>query len=209
MELGCADPFIWFLRQAAANDVVDLGRVIADKMKKRRRLVFQDRDHSVACGLSGKWLMAGHQFVKKCPETEDVARRTHFLTARLFGRHIVDGTNYHSGAGVRSHHSGGFGVHLPRLFFGKLGDAEIEDLHQSVRADHHIFRLYVAVDDPGRVGGRQAGRYLQGNVDNIRYRKLPRLDDLVKRLAFNVLGGDEIHTAANTGLVDRDYVRMI
>src|SRR5262245_28816893 len=47
----------------------------------------------------------------------------------------------------------------------KFGDAEIKDLEITVRAHHHVFRFYVAVDNPRRVRDGQGVSDLSGYVE--------------------------------------------
>src|SRR5262249_17848601 len=113
--------------------------------------------------------MRSDHLVEHDTETEDVRPRVSLKPARLLRRHIVNRTKHHPGIGRDREVGGGeWGVgtsnlltdsrfsipdsQLPTLH-SKLGESEIQNLHVTVGPKHDVFRLDVAVDDPGGVRG--------------------------------------------------------
>ena len=74
----------------------------------------------------------------------------------------------------RAHDDAVPGVHEPRgripayverRLLCELGQAEVQHFHEAVGTDHHVFRLEVAVNDPGLVRGGERLGDLQRDVE--------------------------------------------
>src|SRR5688572_13272461 len=82
--------------------------------------------------------------------------------------------------------------HFSSAQFIKLGEAEVEHLHVTVRAQHYVFRFYIAMDDTGRMSGGESGGYLSDDLE-----RFERRDDFVRefvaqRDALDVFHCDEV-----------------
>ena len=58
---------------------------------------------------------------------------------------------------------------------GQLGEAEVEDFDQPIRSQHDVFRLDVAMHDPGLMCGSQRRRDLHRNGERLVQRHLASL----------------------------------
>src|SRR5688572_28620298 len=70
------------------------------------------------------------------------------------------------------------------------GDPEIEDLHDSIGAEHDVFRFDVAVDDAGAMRDAQSAGDLAGNVERFFRRQVPLGYSLAQRRPFDKLSRD-------------------
>src|SRR5206468_11952396 len=128
---------------------------------ERRWLFLQNRRHHLAWCVAGEWHMAGYHFVKHHAKTPNVSGCINLRTARLLRRHITNGPQYRTQTGVsecrrscpvrRSLGEGGF---------GKLCNAKVEHFHVSVRPEHDVLRLDVAMDNSRLVRGGERTRHL-------------------------------------------------
>ena len=96
---------------------------------------------------------------------------------------------------------------LPNPGYGQLRQAEVEDLHVSIRPQHHVLRLDVAVDDPRIVCSRQRAAGLNGDLEHLYELETAPLEAQPKRLAINELGRDEVNVAGLPDVVNRENVR--
>src|SRR5262245_24039150 len=113
--------------------------------------------------------MRSDHLVEHDTKTEDVRPRVSLKPARLLRRHIANRTKQHPGISRDWEvGSGEWGAgtsnlvsdsrfpipdsQLPTLN-SELGESEIQYLHVTVGPKHDVFRLDVAVDDPGGVRG--------------------------------------------------------
>ena len=82
---------------------------------------------------------------------------------------------------------------IGHILFIFAGDAKVDDLDVAVRLEHHVAGLHVAVDDGGTLGV-QIGQHvadLHGPLQNLLFRLgAVFIDDLVQRLAFDVVHDD-------------------
>src|SRR5207302_10096769 len=89
-----------------------------------------------------------------------------------------------------------------------IRDAEIEHLHEPVRADVDVRRLQIAVDDALGMGGAERRRELAADVDHALNRKTLASHAGRKTLALDVLHDDERGAVVLDDVVDRRDVRM-
>ena len=71
----------------------------------------------------------------------------------------------YSGVRARPPSTVSVGSGAARVAFEQLGDAEIEQLHLSVRAHQHVRRLEIAVHDQVRVRVRHGGEHVEEQAD--------------------------------------------
>jgi len=57
------------------------------------------------------------------------------------------------------------------LFF-EFGNSEVEDFHESVLTEHHVFRLDIAVENACLMRGGESARHLNSNIKNFVKRHL-------------------------------------
>ena len=158
-----------------------------------------DRDRAVP--LEGR--PAGEELIEHAAGRVEVAAGVDVLALRLLGREVLRGADH----GLRLGHR--------RVGVGDgAGDAEVHHLDRIVRADHHVRRLDVAVDDahPVRVG--QGVQDALGDPGGLVAGQLaPLVEDLAQGLALDVLHDDEgdivrpavrVHALVLAGVVDRD-----
>jgi hypothetical protein len=91
----------------------------------------------------------------------------------------------------------------------RLGQPEIEQLDQPVAADHHVFRLDVAVDDAGRMRRRQGAGDLSGNAQSFGRLHFLSLDDFTQRPSLHEFRRDEMRVAFPPDVMYCDDVGMI
>ncbi len=103
----------------------------------------------------------------------------------------------------------GLGRPEPRKVLRQLGETEVQDLHVAVRAQHDVFRLDVAVDDAGGVGGDERAGDLRRHVERFAHAEGGARQPLAQRLALDVFGDDELRAVHLPDLVDGEDVRMI
>ena len=93
---------------------------------------------------------------------------------------------------------------------GHAGDAEVEDLQQSVGIDHQVGRLDVPVDDAGAVCVGEAIAQFLDQLELARQRERGTLcNDLRQRLAGDVLHRDEGLAIVLADVVDGDNIWML
>jgi hypothetical protein len=93
------------------------------------------------------WLLAGQHLVQHGAARVDVGARVRALVDDDLGGEVGDGADEGAAGG------GGGGGH-------GAGQAEVGDLHLAVGGDQHVLGLDVAMDEAGRVRGRQGHEHL-------------------------------------------------
>src|SRR5436190_5974101 len=155
-------------------------------------------------------LTPGEHFVHDDPEAKDIAPRVYIAAAGLFRRDVGYRAPYHAGCGQELSSRGLFGTCRSSSRLGELCEAEIEHLYITVRAHHHIFRLYVAMNDAGPVRGVERLGDLDRRLEYRGERHRCRERDLfAQRHALDQLGGDVILSVDFADLVDGQDIRMI
>ncbi len=164
--------------------------------------------------LSLKRAAQGGHLVKHRAETEQVAARIEIIAARLFGRHINDGADRHSG--ICRHFntsgrnipgdSGGIGSWQRG---GGLGQAEVENFHVAALREENVSRLDVPMDDSFGVRGIKSVRNLNRNVEQLVDGQRAFENALGQRLALEQLHDDEVPALVLGNLMDGANVRMI
>ena len=115
--------------------------------------------------------------VEHAAEGPDVGARIRLQPARLLGRHVGRGADDRARLRLHQRRSRGPFAHPLAV----LGDAEVEDLHQPVRAHHDVLGLDVAVDDACAVRGREGARDLDGDVERLGKGQRPAFHEAPQR----------------------------
>ena len=120
---------------------------------------------------------------------------------RLLGRHVLHGAKNGSFPGDAA---------LDVLGVGRpLGEAEVQDLHQTFARHHQVPRLQVPVHDPRPVRLREATRDLGGQIEQLLEREGTLLQPLLERPALYQFHRDEARTLVVTDFVDGGDVRVV
>ena len=91
----------------------------------------------------------------------------------------------------------------------QLCEAEIQDFDVPVGPDHDIFRLEVAVYDSLGVRRAKRAEKLLGDLESTRNGHRPLIQQVSKRVAFDVFAGDVVDVAVTAEVVDHHQVRMV
>ena len=91
----------------------------------------------------------------------------------------------------------------------RLRQAEVEDLHVAVRAQHDVFRLDIAMRDPARVRRRQRSRDLDRDPDRFTVGTRRRSRGCAERFILDELGDDEGARVELAEIVDHQDMRMV
>ena len=163
---------------------------------QRLRLLVEMSARDAHRRIAVKRHMPGQHLVEHDAEGIDVGFRCDGRAARLLGREIM----------YRSHHAvvighGGF-RHRAR-------DAEIGDLHRTVRHDEDVVRLDVAVYKPGCMCLCERACNLPRDTQRLRYgQRHFLLDPFFERAPGNVLHHDVMPPLGDADIVDVDDVRV-
>ena len=174
--------------------LVDLG---ADRLDRRDRLVDvaqQDRHRRVGVVERD---VAREQLERHAADGVQVGPRTDVLRHRLLGRHVGRRADGRAGRGQER-----AGLHLG----GRLGDAEVGDLHAPVGRDHEVLGLEVAVDDAVRLRVGEPGEQAFEHAADLRQRH--PADVRAQRAALDVLHRDVRRAVVLEVVVHGDDVRV-
>ncbi len=139
----------------------------------------------------------GQHLVEHHAQRPEVRAGVELVTPRLLGRHV--GRRPHgrarAGNGRRAR---------------ELGQAEVEDLHQTVARDHQVGRLDVPVDDPLAVRLGQPARHLLSHLRGLLHGERPALQPAAECFAV-VAGHGEVEPAVGSlpQLQDGAQVRVV
>ena len=149
--LGARESRCWVLQEAAIDRVGQRRGQIGTDARHRRQRLGDLLDERLAGGLRGHRHAAGERVVRREPERVEIAAPVDTIAGRLFGAHVLRGTDNFADArepGVRAPAVVGRGDHA--------GDAEVHDERAARRPlDHDVVRLDVAVHDAAAVRVRQ------------------------------------------------------
>jgi hypothetical protein len=170
----------------------------------RDGLLVHDLEHHLRHRVADERRLAAQELVHDGAEREQVGPLVDqgVLPRRLLRRHVLRRTEQRRVLGL----DGGRAAHL--------GDAEVEHLDlldvdpaDLGRAQEHVVRLEVAVDDAGAVGGGQGAGDLPGDGEHLGHRQRAAPDPLRQGFALEVLQ-HHVGRAVGQGVevVDRDDV---
>jgi hypothetical protein len=178
---------------------------VANRRGRRRilrRLLGQDL-HEVVAGVRRD---ARDHLVADRAECVDIAARVGGAARGLLRRHVLGRPHRHARARQATLACG--------FCFGRLRDAEVEDLHDVggsfARDEEDVLGLEIAVDDALRVRGGECAADLRGDLEGARdIEGAFALDDAAELDALEELH-DEVHAAVGggSGVGDVDDVRV-
>ena len=128
---------------------------------------------------------SGRHLIENRPEAEQVGAGIHFFTARLFRRHIGDGS--YRGAGTGQHRAV---ERRPRrnrcllMFARQLCQTEVEHFGPAPGGNENIGGLDIAMHDSLAVRGIERVGNLNCDVKNLIVGQGSRKQSLTQRLAF-------------------------
>ena len=168
------EPRLRSLLQTVRHDSLESRRNGPFRAGQLFRLLLQDRRHRLDRRLPAERPLPAQHLVKHDAECEDVGPVVGRFPPHLLGAHVAHRAENRpllrrSGALARAARRQ---LRLPRLR-GRhlLRQTEVEHLHVSVGGHEDVLRLHVPVDDPVRVGGAQARRQPDRDLDGPLRRK--------------------------------------
>ena len=169
----------------------DVRALRRERLRRRREVLHRDLHRAVA----GERDRAREHLVEDDAERVQVGRLVDLRAARLLRREVLRGADDRALLG-----------HLARA---GARDAEVRDLQVPLAVDEHVVRLDVAVDEAVPVREPQRREDLPRVVDGDRHGRRPALEDqLLERLAVEVLHRDVVRPLGLAAVVDRDDVRV-
>src|SRR4029077_8090198 len=223
-QLVCAViPFLAIFAQRFADNLLKLSGSVLDVTRERRRFLFKNPRHRLSWCVAREWRMPRYHFVKDYAEIPEVGALINLPAARLFRRHIANGSQYRPQIGLsechrscpvrRSHwHAEGRLGDRRRLGeggFGKLCNPKVEHFHVSVPPEHDVLRLDVAMDNPSFMGGSERACHLDGDVNSFTDLHSPAHQTLPQCLAFDQFAGYVMSGVMLADLVNRQDIWMI
>ena len=195
------------LRQAALHRPLQgRGRLRVDPAD-RLRLVPDDGRQGVHLGRPAEGPPSRGHFVQHGSEGELVGPEVARFSARLLRRHISERSQDRSRLRQRVFRYRG-GRHAAGRR-AALGQAEVQDLGPSLRADHDVGGLQVAVHDSLGVRRGQSIGDLHGNRQQLGNGQRSAGHRLPQGLAFDQLHHDVGHASRIAHVVDGDDVGMV
>ena len=168
-----------------------LGPQLRRRLGHLREVLHRDLERRVARERH----LPGQHLVEHDADRVEVGGLVDRRAARLLGREVLRGADDRADLG-----------HLARA---RAGDAEIGHLQPALRADEHVVRLDVAVDDPVLVRETDRRQDLPRVVDRDLDRRRPAPhDQLLQGAAVEVLHRDVVGALGLAAVVDRDDVRV-
>ncbi len=154
------------------DDVLKLERQVGIQADRHQGSAIQDGVEDHAGSVAAKGREPGSHFVEDDAEGEKIGAGIEVLAPHLLGRHVGDGAEGRSGTGkvLRADGAGGLRVlgitaTAAHEFGGKLGEAEIENLHVTALGDEDVAGFNVAMNDAFGMGGVEAVGNLNCEAD--------------------------------------------
>src|SRR6266542_631701 len=207
--VGALIPFIAIFAQRFADNLLKLGRSVRDVTGERRWFHFKNRRHRFSWRFASEWRMRRYHFVKDCAETPDIGALINRRAVRLFRRHVTNGSRYRPQVGLNQQYRFVCRYRHRHFLFGQLCNPEIEHFHVSVRSEHDVLRLDVAMDNACFVGGGECTRYLDRDVDRFTDLDSPTHQTLTQCFAFDQFAGYVMSCVILTDFVNRQDIWMI
>ena len=195
------------LRQQPLDHVNERRGRLPVEVGDRIRLLAHDRRHRVERVIAGEGRLAGGQLVENGAERKLIGAEIERPPVCLLGRHVADRADDRAGIGGRH-----LPMHRIRVVLGRrdqLGQTEVEDLHEAVLGDHHVFRLQVAMDDSLLVRRGEAVGDLRRDVQRPAVRRRPAAQQRPQVRSLDVLHDDVRRAAVGADFVDGHDVRMV
>jgi hypothetical protein len=195
------------LLQAPTHDPAHRRRNRPRQGLQDRRRLFHDRGERPRHRVLPEGVLAGQQLVEDDPEGEDVGAGVDGQGPGLLGGHVEDGPcDLAGGSGARGRRDLARDL---RLRAHELGQAEVEDLHPTVRGQEEVLGLEVAVDDALGVGGLEAAGGLEGVAEDLLSGGGAAGDELAQRIALEELGDDVGSAVVGPRVVDGENVGVV
>ncbi len=174
-----AGPLLGVLDEQLGDPFRDRRIDVRDEFRERRRLLVDVLEqHRHRRGVVERE-PAGEQLERDAADRVEVRPRPDPLPHRLLGRHVERRPDRHPGLGQ---HRGATDL------VGRLGDAEVRDLHAALDRHHDVLGLEVAMHDATLLGVREAGQGAFQHAADLRQRHVP--DVRPQRPAVDVLHRD-------------------
>ena len=94
-QLVCAlIPLLAVFAQRFADNLLKLSRSVRDVTRERRWFLLKNRRHHFFWCVASEWRMLRYHFVKNYAETPDIGTLINRSAARLFRRHVTNGSRY-------------------------------------------------------------------------------------------------------------------
>ena len=190
---GAPAPPGCILLEATAHDGLELGCHAVQLRPIGLRE--QDLCQNVALGARCERLAPGQRLEQTASEAPDVRTLARLTTSRLLGAHVGHGSE--KSAVERSLVQIATALGLRRsVGQDRLRESEVHQLHASVRQNHHVGRLHVAVDDSPRVDGLEDFSNPREQVDGNERREHLRASAVRERDSRNPLedhGGNAVN----------------
>ena len=170
------------------------------------RLLFQNRGERLDRGRALEGPAARGHLVEDGPEGELVGAVVDRLSGRLLRRHVADRPENDAGARLLSRGQDLTSVGERRRGFGQ---AEIENLHETLGGHHDVLGLQVPVNDARCVRLGEAGGDLRADRKRLLRRQRAARQELAETRAVHELHGDPRHAVREAHVVDRDDVGMV
>src|SRR5439155_8730233 len=179
--------------QRFADDLLKLRWSVCDVTGERQWFFLKNRRHDFSWCVARERLMPGHHFVKDYAQTPDVGSFINRRAARLFRRHVTNGSQYRPRIGLSEcHRSCPVRRSLGEGGFGKLCNPEIEHFHVAVPPEHNVARVDVAMNNPGFMGGGERACHLDRNIDSFTDLDSPAPETLTQCFAFDQFTGNVV-----------------
>src|SRR5882724_9665376 len=176
--------------QRVADNVLKLRRSLAVITRKRRRLLLPNRSHDFSWCVADEWRAARHHFVKNYAETPNIGPFIDRGATRLLRRHVRNGSEDRAQVGLNQQERFVFRHRYWQFLFGKLCNPKVEHFHISIRPEHNVPRVDVAMDNARFMGGGECARHLDRNINSVTDLDSPARQTLTQCLAFDQFTGD-------------------
>jgi hypothetical protein len=133
--------------------------------------------------------MPRYHFVKNYAEIPDIGAFINLPAARLLRRHVTNGSQDRAQIGLKQQQRFVCRYRRRHFLFGQLCNPEVEHFHVSVRPEHDVLRLDVAMDNAGFVSGGERACHLDRNIDGFANLHSPAQQTLPQGLAFDQFAG--------------------
>src|SRR6266480_3526536 len=153
--------------------------------------------------------MAGYHFVKHHAETPDIGALINVLSARLLRRHVTKGPQYSPKIGLHQQQRFVSRHGCWQFLLGELCNPKVEHFHVSVRPEHDVLRLNVAMNNSRLVCGGERTRDLDRDVNGFTQLHSSALQTFTQRLALNQFTSDVMNRVIFADLVNRQDIWMI
>jgi hypothetical protein len=191
------------LRKAALDDPANGCGKAWDERGERLGLLADDGREGLSRGRAVEGPLPRRELVENQSRGELVRAEIHGTARRLLGRHERRRADDDSRRGEKGR------LRVSEQGIRQLGDSEVEDLQESVRRNHEVFRLEVPMDDADSVRAREPVHELRAEIHDAAHRQGTARQKLANGLPVDELHREVGHAGGMPDLIDRHDVRMI